>query len=61
MRAFVEFKFLTGVADNVADPLFVVFVGTMAAPAAELNAGSANAPHISEAIATVRNLPSLPT
>jgi iron complex transport system substrate-binding protein len=61
MRAFVEFTFLTGVADNVVDPLFVVFVGTMAAPATELNAGSANAPQISEAIATVRILPSLRT
>ena len=60
-RAFVEFKFLTGLADNVADPLFVVLVGTAVAPAMELNAGSANAPHKSEAIATVRNLLVLPT
>jgi iron complex transport system substrate-binding protein len=43
----------------VADPLFVVFVGTTVAPAMELNAGTTMTPHITEITASFWNLPVL--
>ena len=45
----------------MADPLFVVFVGTTVAPAMELNAGTTITPHITEITASFWNLPSLLT
>lgn len=54
IRALVEFKFFTGFAVSVADPLVVLFRG--AATAEEPNAVSASTPHASEATATLWNL-----
>lgn len=50
MRALIALRFFTGFADNVTDPLFVIFIGAVNAPAGMLNAGSTIAAHKREAI-----------
>jgi len=55
MRALVALRFLTGFANNVTDPLFVILVGIAMAPSEEGNAGRIIAAHMREAIATLWN------
>jgi len=56
MRALVASRFFTGFADKVADPLFVIFVGAVSAPAGMLNAGSTITAHKRAAIPIRWNL-----